>query len=300
MVSPNLEALSVPSTHWDVVAYATILSVFALVSWLSGSQVERSLKRARDAEARLRVQKENLVIELAEESRLLRQSELQQIRQLHKFALLGQSTAATLHELSNHLSILNFDIEDMRQQRDRSSAIARAQNSVEHINNMVRQSRKYLDTYDTPTTFSALRAINQTVTDLKPKFSRRNISLTKTSHGSGGFLVTGSSMALMQIITILLNNAIDACYDSSDPSVSIDIVYTRRLLKVSIQDSGPGISAASRKSLFEPQQSSKPSGLGVGLYIARNLARHQFNGDIALDTQNPRTTFILEIPRREK
>lgn len=299
VVSPNLEALSVPSTHWDVLAYATILSIFALVSWLSGSQIERSLKRARHAEARLKLQKENLRLELAEESRLLRQSELQQMRQLHKFALLGQSTAATLHELSNHLSVLNFDIEDMRQQRDRSSAIARAQTSVEHINSMVRQSRKSLDTYDTPTTFSALKVINQTVADLKPKFSRRNVAVSKTSHGSGGFVVTGSSMALMQIITILLNNALDACHDSKEQIVSIDITYTKHLLKVSIQDSGPGISVDAQKSLFKPQQSSKPTGLGVGLYIARNLARHQFNGDIVLDTLNPRTTFILEIPRNE-
>lgn len=297
VISPNLEALAVASTHWDVIAYATILSVFALVSWLSGSQIERSLKRARAAESRLKLQKEQLILELEEESRLLRQSELQQMRQLHKFALLGQSTAATLHELSNHLSVLNFDIEDMRQQHDHSEAILRAQASVEHINEMVRQSRKHLDTYDTPTHFSALRTINQTVKDLKPKFTYRHVSLVKTSSGSGGFTVDGSPMALMQIITILLNNALDACYDSPQPVVSLDIHYTKQLLRVSIQDSGPGISNEALSHLFKPQLSTKPTGLGVGLYIARNLARHQFNGDITLDSQQKATTFILEIPR---
>ena len=43
--SPNLAALSAPSTYWDVAVYATVIAIFALLSWLSENQTEKRNKR---------------------------------------------------------------------------------------------------------------------------------------------------------------------------------------------------------------------------------------------------------------
>lgn len=297
LITPNYAALSVPSTFWDVATYSTILAVFALVSWLSGSQLERSLKRTQEAEASQRAQKDVLRAELERESSALRQAELRQVRHLHKFALIGQSTAATLHELSNHLSVLNLDIDDLRQQHSNSKAITNASSGVDHINKMVRQARWQLNSYDTPDAFNAVTTINQSIKDVQQKFRYRRVRLSKSVQGSGRFTIKGGQMALMQIVTILLNNALDACYDSSDPNVDVHISYDDSELVVRIHDNGPGIDPSHLRSLFKPHSSSKPSGLGIGLYIAHHLAKHQFNGSLQYEPPAQGAGFTLRIPK---
>jgi len=298
ILSPDLKHLSARSTFWDVATYSTVLSIFALVSWLSGNQREKSLKRALLAESALMSQKEALIIELDKESSALRLAQLNQIRHLHKFALLGQSAAATLHELSNHLSILNLDIDDLRQQHSNSKAIANATDGIDHINKMVRQARQQLSSYDQSEKFNAISVVNRSVKDLTSKFRYSKVKLTKnTVRSRAPFNMTGNPMALMQIGSILLNNALDACRGQEKPEVRISIRSTPAKLYISVSDNGPGVDPSVAASLFKPVTSTKPSGLGVGLYIAQHLVKDQFNGKITLKSRNSGATFVVSIPK---
>ncbi len=175
ITTPDTKPLALSSTFWDVLSYATILSIFGLVAWVASSQREKNLHRALQAERALIQQKDLLRQDLAQESAALRLSQLKQIRELHTFALLGQSTAATLHELSNHLSILNLDIDDLEQQHNQSKAIANAKTSLTTINKMIRQTRQQLNSYNQVETFNALAVINQSIKDMGSKFTQRNV-----------------------------------------------------------------------------------------------------------------------------
>lgn len=295
---PTIRLIPIPSTYWDVLIYSTILIIFSMTAWAAGTQREKSLKRALDAEAALKKQKKVLSVELEKESAALRLSQLSQIRQLYKFALIGQSTAATLHDLSNHLSILNFDIDDL-QQNDNSQAVTNAKENIEQINKMVRQARQQLDSYDRQESFNAIRVIIRSVKDLDYKFHQQNIKLTRLPiDGKGSFLTTGNPIALMQIVTILLNNALDACSSASHPEIIIEIKNTTSKLHVSIKDNGPGIHPDIRQFLFNPVKSTKTTGLGVGLFIAQNLAREQFNGIITTRPSKRGAHFTVSLPQQ--
>ncbi len=299
-VSPNLEVLAHPSTYWDVITYSLVLAIFGLVSWVSGHQREKNLKRTLQAESELQAQKDSLSSELEKESAALRLAQLTQVRELYKFALLGQSAAATLHELSSHLSVLNIDIDDLRQQHYNSEAITNAQESIEHINKTVRLARHQLNSYDQTEQFNALPVINQSIKDARAKFAQRQVPLIRTSHLSKRkILLTGSPMALMQIISVLLNNALDACYDTMNPKVVILLNETGKMLVVSVIDNGVGIGPSQAESLFKPIESTKPSGMGVGLYIAQHLAKEQFGGSIALVPTKYGAQFNISIPKEK-
>lgn len=301
LISPKLLVLSHKSTYWDVTTYATILSIFALVSWLAGSQREKNLRRALLAEAALRQQKAALAEKLEEESTTLRRTQISQMGQLYKFALIGQSTAATLHELSTHLSILNFDIDDLQQQHSNSEAITNAKESIQHINTMVVQARRQLDSYEQHKVFDAIEVIEQSIQDLRSKFKHHAVHLHKQKATfNEQFKVSGNPIALMQIITILLNNALDACVKSTRPKVSIKITPTSSSLLVSIIDNGRGVSSNIKKQLFNPVTSSKSTGLGVGLYIAQHLAKDQFGGGISLEPSKTGANFVVTLPRLSK
>jgi signal transduction histidine kinase len=54
-------------------------------------------------------------------------------------------------------------------------------------------------------------------------------------------------------------------------------------LLVRVADTGPGISAESRRHLFEPFYTTKPNGTGLGLAITRRIVREN-GGEIRLDS----------------
>lgn len=298
LVQPDLKATSEQSTYLDVVSYTTILGIFSLITWISSSHTERALQRARDAEKSMRAQKDQLAIELEKESTRLREVKLNELRQLYGFATLGQSTAATLHELSNHLTILHMDIADLKQQNQTSKAIRNAEESIRQINKMVVLSRRQLNSYEGPKTFNAVRAVTRSMKDLEEKFKYRHVLLNKTQHTlRGSFIVKGNPTALIQVISILLNNALDACYDAPDPRVTVDLTETNNELKISVHDTGIGIDPELQSTLFNPIVSKKTNGLGVGLYIARHLTEAQFNGSLTLGKTTTGALFIITLPR---
>lgn len=298
IIEPDLEALGEKSTFMDVISYASILGVFSLITWISKHQIERTFKRAKNAELSIRAQKELLAIELEKESSRLREIKLKEVQQLYKFAILGQTTAATLHELSNHLAVLNLDIDDLKQQNVNSKAIKNAEEGIEHINKMVRQARRQLNSYEEVQTFNAIPAINRTIKDMQEKFTLGHVGFEKIHEQKlPSFKVSGSPVALMQIISILLNNALDACYNIADPHVSIKIEAVKNELIISVKDNGVGIDSETKQKLFSPTASTKPAGLGVGLYLAHHLIHTQFNGSIELKDSTVGALFEIKIPK---
>ena len=60
---------------------------------------------------------------------------------------------------------------------------------------------------------------------------------------------------------------------------------------------GPGLPEARRKAMFEPLQTDKSSGLGLGLPIARALARTLGGELVATEVPGFATSFELGLPR---
>jgi two-component system, NtrC family, nitrogen regulation sensor histidine kinase GlnL len=69
----------------------------------------------------------------------------------------------------------------------------------------------------------------------------------------------------------------------------------RPVLELRIEDNGPGIPRDVIGNLFRPFVSTKPTGVGVGLALAAEIAtRH--GGRIELDTASSRTAFCVLLP----
>ena len=66
-------------------------------------------------------------------------------------------------------------------------------------------------------------------------------------------------------------------------------------MMIRIIDRGPGIDPAIRDRLFTPFETAKSGGLGLGLAIARDIAR-EFDGDLWLDPgEGQGTTFVVSL-----
>jgi two-component system NtrC family sensor kinase len=67
-------------------------------------------------------------------------------------------------------------------------------------------------------------------------------------------------------------------------------------VRVAFADSGDGIEPDRLPRIFEPFHSSRPEGLGLGLYISKNIVE-EHGGRIDLDSRvGEGTTFTVWLP----
>ncbi|MES1165868.1 MAG: HAMP domain-containing sensor histidine kinase [Verrucomicrobiota bacterium] len=103
---------------------------------------------------------------------------------------------------------------------------------------------------------------------------------------------------LEQVLTNLLTNAIK--YGAGTPiSVRLATDATGRRARIEVADQGPGISPELVETIFEPFKrgpAAKHRGLGLGLYIVRNIVV-SMGGTIRVDTRpGCGATFVVELP----
>jgi PAS domain S-box-containing protein len=91
--------------------------------------------------------------------------------------------------------------------------------------------------------------------------------------------VRANAEVVQHVLLNLLVNAIQSCPGEGGlVEVLFDLDENARVL---VRDSGCGIRAEDRKTLFEPFRSNKPRGTGLGLFLSRTLMR-RFGGDVRL------------------
>src|SRR5882757_7485507 len=81
-------------------------------------------------------------------------------------------------------------------------------------------------------------------------------------------------MELQQVLLNLVRNAIDAMNSSLPEARRLRLKSSfdgQSTVLMSVQDSGPGISAADRERIFDPFFTTKPGGMGLGLAISSTL-----------------------------
>lgn len=86
--------------------------------------------------------------------------------------------------------------------------------------------------------------------------------------------IDGDEVLLRQAFSNLLRNAIEACAHASiAPQVEIqsNVDHAQRLLRIAVNDNGPGIVPASRERVFRPFFTSKRNGTGLGLALVQKI-----------------------------
>lgn len=299
IIRPDLTSLALASGFGDVASYGVIFGVFALVAWMSGRRMEQSLQKALRAETALELEKSLLAERLEQQTRHLREVQFEEMRQLYQFAELGQVSTALLHELANHLTVLTLDIDDLQQRHRRSKAIIHAKESISNLDAMVSQVRKQLHQSTSPTKVDVSQVIEEVIETVQMKANESQVQLLfEKTRSRPSFHVMGDPLRLSQIITIILTNAIQAYTADihTNRVVEIHATQKRNKIVITVNDWGGGISSDVRKKLFIPFQSKKKNGMGIGLFIAKNMIETHFKGSIQLDKRTDFTSFIIELP----
>jgi len=98
-----------------------------------------------------------------------------------------------------------------------------------------------------------------------------------------------------RIIHNLIKNAVQSIPEGRQPEIIITTARADNKAMISVQDNGGGIPKAMQQKVFEPNFTTKSSGMGLGLALVKNLV-NSFGGAIGFDTSENGTTFIIILP----
>lgn len=128
---------------------------------------------------------------------------------------------------------------------------------------------------------------------LAPKARAAGVRFTWQVTAPGSLSNRQANLVLL-ILENLLHNALQATPAGKSVHVSVDSLD--QAVTFTVRDEGPGLPAEVRAALFQPVQSTKPDGAGIGLAISKQLAKH-LGAELELKESSPRgCVFALTLP----
>lgn len=301
---PNLSWMQAKPAFGDVIGLTVILFVIALVSWLFNRQMELSLKRAQRSERALERQRDLLEIKVEKRARQLEEAQLDKMQQLYRFAELGQLSTALFHDLANHLSTVNLDIEGISS-GVQPDIMNRIQQNVGHINDIVRRVRQQIGGKRSAETFDVQGEIKEVVKILETTAKNADVKVTIKTDKSlkPALLYNGDPTRFRQVILNLINNGIEAYppdHSKKSQAKEVGVALSRQgtRLLISVSDYGAGIKQSSLSKIFNPFYTTKSKGIGIGLFIVKQIVENDFDGTIdAKSDKLEGTVFTVSMPR---
>jgi signal transduction histidine kinase len=207
--------------------------------------------------------------------------------------------AAVLHELNNPLQALGLLLDEYQACADDSAQRAQL---VERAHAQVRRALDHLET---------LRSMEGSgEPEVQPIALDRllaSLAADVSALGESSVLVRAECPTqvtinadpgyLRAILENLLDNSLHCLRAARGGVVSMTLSTEAGRAVVRVVDDGPALDPSVRANLFDPLRTTKSHGLGLGLPIARALAR-AMHGELSLDPSASKA-FRLELPLSE-
>jgi two-component system, NtrC family, C4-dicarboxylate transport sensor histidine kinase DctB len=243
------------------------------------AEVERRTAELREANAALIVESEERI----EADRRYRAAR-EELAQASRLGSLGQITAGVAHEINQPVAAIRTFAENAATFLDRSAPDKASANLkqivslTERIGTITSELRAFARR-KTPAEGSAELGSVLDGTLLLLGERARGVVTVKVAKALRQVTVRGDRIRLEQILIKSPQNALDAVQGGPEPRILVEGARDGEVARLSVIDNGPGVDAEIADTLFSPFTSAKDGGLGLGLAIARDIAR-EFGGDI--------------------
>ena len=135
--------------------------------------------------------------------------------------------------------------------------------------------------------------VREVVAELEPTHPNRRITVACR----GDLLLAADRKRIAQLLSNLVANALQ--HGAEDSGVRVGVTRDADAVTVEVHNAGPAIESALMKHLFQPHSRAGVSSnahLGLGLYIAQQIARAH-GGDVAVRSSDAHgTSFTLRLP----
>ena len=238
----------------------------------------------------------------------------EQLLHAQKMEAVGEFVSGVAHDFNNCLTSiagwLQLTREELPEGHSAQENLKLALNSVDHATSVVRQLLTYSRHGTAPLAGIKLGELLSESPVLLRSGLPRTIELRLHAEGVDDQVMADRTQ-LLQVLMNLLNNARDAMGAKGTLTISLGSVQlpsaetpaanhlpAGHYVRLSVQDTGPGIPAQHIERIFKPFFTTKPAGKGTGLGLAvvqSVVARH--NGTVWVDSKpGEGATFHVLLP----
>ena len=141
-------------------------------------------------------------------------------------------------------------------------------------------------------------AIKEIISFVQSDMVRKNVAIV-TELVADIPLIFGDRIQLQQVLLNLIMNGAEAMADT-EPALRKLIIRTEKQdeqnVKVTVQDFGTGFSVDTIEHMFDPFHTTKPKGMGIGLWISRSIIEAHKGLLQAENNSDKGATFWFVIP----
>lgn len=232
----------------------------------------------------------------------LKKSELDALR-AEKLAYLGQMAAGVAHEIRNPLMTVKLLVQNATMESG-DSRIDREDLAIleDEILRMEKIISGFLDfarpdpPRQRPCPIGEL--LERSVGSLQLRANIQSVSIILRNPVPDRLLVVDPDQVSQAVLNLVINS-LDALPEGGEIVVECSVAAREGVFSIRFSDTGPGICEEIAPALFEPFTSSKASGLGLGLSIARRIIEGH-GGSLVLDKvkESAGAAFIMSFPMR--
>jgi signal transduction histidine kinase len=223
-----------------------------------------------------------------------------QLFQAEKLAGMGTFASGIAHDINNPLYIILAMAEAIRDETDLAKIYQHAtsiQEAANRIHTISRNITQYARASHSQESFPV--PVQETLDEaLKiAKYATKFHEITVIQNYHDHVTIDSKPEELLQVFVNLMINAIHAM-DKQQGLLTLTAEKQDSLVRVTIADTGKGISPEHLPKIFDPFFTTKASGegTGLGLFNVRTLVR-KYKGDLTVESQMGKgTTFSLVFP----
>jgi PAS domain S-box-containing protein len=218
-----------------------------------------------------------------------------------KLAVTGKLAASTVHEINNPLQAvvgcLALADETLEEGGDPTlylqiarEELRRTAGIVEQLRDIYRQSQPR---EKQPTNVGAL--LEQVMVLNRQRLEKQHVRVVR-DWAPEPIMVPLVADRMQQVFLNLVLNAAEAMVDGGELRVSVTRGGEPAGVTIAFEDTGPGIPADMMDTLYEPFFSTKEDGVGLGLYITRNIVEQHGGRITAESAEGEGAVFEVWVP----
>jgi len=221
----------------------------------------------------------------------------QQLVDSEMLVMMGEMAQAVAHGIRNPLAAIRSSAE-LALEGDEQLARKGANDIIQQVDRLSYWVRDLL-VFSRPPDGVAEQVdmaaiIRDTLRNFAPRFERAGITPQWSEPATELPKVIGNQALFVQAFNSIIANAVEAMPKGGSLSISTELDTARRRLRVSVSDSGVGMTEKQLSMVFKPFHTTKTRGLGVGLALVKRIIE-RYGGSIFLESKENQGTRVHMI-----
>ena len=218
------------------------------------------------------------------------------LKQHERLALLGQMTAQMAHQIKTPLAVLAGQAQMLARHLNTDMALKDQAEDIYHeARDLAKQINEISNFYKEREPYFKDVELCRLLDDVKKRLDSPDHPCEISIECPDKITIETDPGLLQNLLFLLGQNALSS--ETAASLLSISAVKDNEQVTIRVKDNGVGVPDAMRDKLFEPFASTKGEGLGLGLFLARDLTR-QMGGSIELEEVEQGASFRLNFPIR--